>query len=227
MIPMDSEPIYLTQGCVKVKVNGADKYISVDSFLEILDRSISADRAARTEDMFPPRGMVYFGRTASKTMINCYYPGGVRNIKYGDHDRPSVIPNIIVAHTLVNKPNGLEMEQSKYFCTDLPTSRLPRRFINGINHAERIFLLPFTNTYDGGNMCYGSNTMPRVFADGNLRGLDWYYDYMFESPFNNDLGLRALGDSVSPGTWYRDLARIASEGGEFPYNRLSGFTPLA
>lgn len=222
-----AQPVYIMDSCVKVVINGADKFISLDTFLEVIDRSVSAERASRVEDMFLPSNVLYIGRSASKLFINCYYAGGVKNLKYGRYDRPSVVPNIIVSHSLDSKGSEWQVSSTKYFCTDLTPAKLPRRFINGISAPDRIFLLPFTNTYTDGRMCYGGNTMPARFADGNLRGLDWYYQYMFESPFNDDLGIRALSRAPSPSEWYATLAKKAKDGEPFPYDRLEGFTPLS
>ena len=226
MVTVQAQPVYLMDGCVKVMINGSEKFIAMDSFLEILDRSISADRAARVEDMFLPSNVMYMGRSASKLFLNCYYAGGVRNVTYGS-SRPSVIPNIVVAHSLESRGADWQVSSTKYFCTDIAASRLPRRFINAAAPSDRVFLLPFTNTYGDGRMCYGSNTMPVKFQGGNLRGLDWYYQYLFESPFNDDLGLRALARQQSPSDWYRSLAKKAKDGEPFPYELLEGFTPLS
>lgn len=74
-------------------------------------------------------------------------------------------------------------------------------------------------------MCYGRNTMPVRFAEGSLRGFDWYYQYLFESPFNSDLGLYGVsGKSVNE--WFALLAERAANGQTFPYSDLVGFTTL-
>lgn len=225
-IDVDAQQVFLMDGCVKTIVNGAEKFISLEDFVSILERGLSSQRATQTEQLFLPRGVTYMGRTASSISLNCYHPGGIRNIKYHDNNRPSVIPNIIVSHRLSCAGHDMTVESTRYFCTDLPASRLPRRLINSVNPEERIYLLPFTNTYAEGNMCYGSNSMPRVFHEGNLRGLDWYYDYMFESPFNDDLGITALARSESPSSWYSQLARLAQTNEPFPYEKLRGYRPL-
>ncbi|HET8686720.1 MAG TPA: hypothetical protein VFM18_08655 [Methanosarcina sp.] len=225
LVKVDSVPFTLLDNCVKINVKGVDKYISLDTFLEILDKSIAANRQVRTEELFLPSNTYYLGRSAGKIMLTCYYAGGVRNVKYFDADRPSVVPNIIVSY-LVNTTGDIwKVSSAKYFCTDLPPSRLPRRFITSESHSERIFGIPFSNHYGEGRMCYGNNVMPVSFPNGNLRGLDYYYQFLFTSPFNDDLGVRAVaGHSVSG--WYSKIAKIASEGGSFPYDQLRGFTPL-
>lgn len=209
---------------VVVVINGAEKHISLDSFLAAITSSSSQSEDGSIEGVLLPSNTFFFARSATRINLSCYYAEGVRNVKYGSHDRPSVIPNIIVSHVL-NK-NGQEwvINTTRYFCTDKPVSALPGTFINAAKLDAGIFGLPFSNTYSDNRMCYGGNSMPHVFRNNNLRGLDWYYQYLFETPFNDDLGINGLYSRVTPETWYARLAKLAEEGASFPYKDLAGFT---
>lgn len=224
-VSMEAQVVYILDDCVKVSVNGVDKYLSHEDFLSIMDKGIGAEREQSMEGVTLPANTFYFARSASRIQMSCYYPGGIRDVNYSGVVRPSVTPNIIVSHALELRDSDWFQTSSWYFCTDLAVGRLPSVFTKSTKAADRIFLLPFTNTYDSGVMCYGDNTMPRRFSGGNLRGLDWYYQYLFASPFNNDLGIYATG-ARSPeaiGAWYKKLADLAADGGTFPYSCLSGF----
>lgn len=213
----------VTPTCVVVKSNGVDKFISLDSFLSALAASSTVGEGDSIEGVLLPSNTFFFARTVTRIRLSCYYAGGVRNVKYSEFDRPSVVPNIIISHTLVKSGDTWSLSTSRYMTTDLPVSGLPNRFINSASASDRVFGLPFTNTYADGRMCYGGNSMPAAFRGNNLRGLDWYYQYLFETPFNDDLGLSALSNRQSPSLWYQKLATLASEGKPFPYNELSGY----
>lgn len=224
-VSKEAQVVYLLDDCVLVKVNGVDKYLSHESFLAIIEKSIGTEREATLEGVMLPNNTFYFARSSSKIQLSCYYPGGTRDVNYLDTVRKSVTPNIIVSHTLDKRENDWVQSESLYYCTDFSVSRLPAKVVRSLDPANHIFLLPFTNTYDSAQMCYGDNTMPKRFTGNNLRGLDWYYQFLFAGAFNNDLGVRAIG-SMSESSireWYATLAKIAEDGGKFPYERLSGY----
>lgn len=208
---------------VVTNVNGIDKYISLDSFLAAIASSSNTGEGGDLKGVLLPSNTFFFAQSATRINLSCYYAGGVRNIKYAGHDRPSVIPNIIISHSLTNSGGSWTVNSTRYFSTDRSVAGIPHRFINGVSAEEKVYGMPFTNTYSDNRMCYGSNSMPQQFRNENLRGLDWYYQYLFETPFNDDLGVSALGRRQSPADWYGKLARLAEEGQPFPYSDLAGF----
>lgn len=224
-VSKEAQVVYLLDDCVKVTVNGIDKYLSHEVFLAIIEKSIGTERDAVLEGMLLPNNTFYFARSSNRVQLSCYYPGGVRDVNYLDTIRKSVIPNIVVSHTLEKREDDWIQSESRYYCTDISVGRLPARVVWDINAADHIFLLPFTNTYASAQMCYGDNTMPRRFTSNNLRGLDWYYQFLFAGAFNNDLGVKAINttNDASIRAWYDTLATIAEEGGKFPYERLNGY----
>ena len=222
-VPVDFIDLKITPYGAVFNADGAEKVVSYDSLIAMLS-SAANTTAGGLEDLFLPSNVFYFGRSGSNLYLNMYFPEAVKTIQFYDRKRPSVVPNIILSVPLTKDSGSGDYRVGvvKYFCTDLPVSKLPRQFISSINHANRVFLLPFTNTYDDGHMCTGGNTMPVRLVNGNLRGLDWYYNYLFESPFNEDLGVRATG--MSPSNWYDLLAKTAEAGARFPYEKLRGWT---
>lgn len=123
----------------------------------------------------------------------------------------------------------MKVESSRYFCTDLSVGelggRIPKNHAGVDVSAGRMYLFPFTNMYDSANMCFGNNAMQVVYPADDLRGLSWYYDMVWASPFNNDLGVKAVARSISPEAWYDQLAKAAEDGEAFPYEVLRGYVP--
>jgi hypothetical protein len=134
-------------------------------------------------------------------------------------------PNIIISHKL-EKHNNKQWRTvgSRFFCTDKRSGALSKGLIWDQNPTNRVYLSPFPNTYAEGHMCYGGNSMPSHFQDNNLQGLNWYYQFLFESPFNNDLGLRSLKEEVVAQDWFKTLETAAKNNEPFPYEKLRGYT---
>jgi hypothetical protein len=206
---------------------GVKKQISHASLKEILDRSLNTvETSVDIKGMLLPSNVFFFSQTKNKIMFNVYYAGGNRNMIYGEQKLEIAAPNIIIAFTLKKDLDDWIVESAYYFCTDLPVSKLPKTFIGQISNKEGIYLLPMSNTYDQGNMCYGNNAMPARFKDNNFRGLDWYFRFLWETPFNNDLGIRAVGDRIGVSAWYKLLEKLAKEKKTFPYKDLRGWKKL-
>lgn len=228
--------VSVMESSVRIDLGGGTyKYISIEDFMKILSTASSKVREDVVVGYQLPSNVFFLASSGTNLYLSCYYPGGVKNLKYqrGSSkevlDRPSAIPNIIISHKIAIESDKLTMQSSQYFCTDLPVSSLPGEFLTRPAHEKRVFLLPFTNTYGSANMCFGQNSMPTTFTNGVLKGLHWYYQYLFESPFNDDLGLNAIDRekfSGPPQEWYSLLATKAEGGESFPYDMLRGFTPL-
>lgn len=202
---------------------GVTKVISLDDFRTILNTAIGQTEDTKLDGFNMPANVFYFAKSGSELQVSCYYPTRVAEIQYHSEHMKIVMPNVIVSHVLQKHGDKRwKVSNSKYFCTDFSVSRLPKDFIYRVDHSRHIFLLPMSNTYYEAHMCFGHNTMPRDFQENNLRGLDWYYQYMFESPFNDDLGVIAIG-SHHVRDWYKLLEKLASEGKPFPYSKLNGF----
>lgn len=223
------EALFL-EDCVVVKIgSGAaelEKKISYEDFKAILTQALGRREDEKLEGYHLPSNCFYFAKSSSQIQLSCYYQERVGEIIYGSKKMKIKVPNLIISHVLGRKPgNSLKVESSKYFCTNLPVNKLPQnKFINSVEPNAKIFLSPFSNTYREGNMCYGGNQMPATYTENNLRGLDYYYQFLFSSPFNNDLGINALSQGRDyVGEWYSELEKIAKAEGPFPYERLRGY----
>lgn len=174
-----------------------------------------------------PSGVVWMSHSATKLKIMCYYPEGVKNINYRGNSVPRVAPNVIISHTLDSTKTGWKVTGSWYLATDLPLSQMSREFYTKSNHAKNIFILPFSNMYDNGTMCTGANQLPKSFDKGDIRGLHHYHEMVFNSPFNNDLGVKAVGTGsryCNAEDWFALLREIALKPNpKFPYEHLMGY----
>ena len=75
--------------------------------------------------------------------------------------------------------------------------------------------------YHDGRMCTGENAVVRSLPEEDLRGLAALSEMAFNSPFNRDLGVRAVPSYNSdPAKWFALLAEKAAKGEGFPYNLL-------
>jgi hypothetical protein len=218
--------IYRTHVEIEI-IKGFRKKISHSDFkrvVSLLDSEVVVDKAI--PGTLPPSNVIFISRTDKIINLTCYYPGAVRTMKYNLETISILTPNIIISHVLKADNEDWLVSSSKFFCTDLTVGKIPKTFINDISHSDRIFLLPMSNTYSEGNMCYGNNSMPVRYKDNNLRGLDYYFSFLWDTPFNNDLGINSLSrnTNLGVGDWYNLLKMTALEGKPFPYNKLRGWT---
>lgn len=211
--------------------NGLRKMVSYENFMDMLaeaTRTLSESREMIGFNL--PSNVFFFAASSREIQISCYYQSAVKPLIYhGDQieNLNIITPNIIISHKLGSMPNkgdkAWDVKDSRYYCTNKRVGDLPKTFIGSTDRSRGIYLLPMSNTYEDGRMCYGNNQMPRHMADNNLRSLDWYYQYLWETPFNNDLGIKATNSSGVK-RWYHEL-KAAAEAAEpkFPYESLYGF----
>jgi hypothetical protein len=223
---LESLPVIIHGDYVEVEVfKGVHKKISHEEFKKIISQLTTQVVQENVAGVAMPSNVIFFSQTGNRIYITMYYAGGVRNLKYESSKFDILAPNIIISHTLtMDNAKDWLVSDSRFFCTDVPISKLPKTFIGGVDASKRIFLLPMSNTYQEAKMCYGNNNMPVRYKDNNLRGLDYYYSYLWDTPFNNDLGIHSVGSRTSVSGWYHLLKKAAEEKKPFPYSLLRGWT---
>lgn len=217
---IDSQPFTLFPNYVEIPINGVKKAISLLDFKMSLDRVLQTE--TKMEQLALPYNCFSFGKTASEIHLSCYHPEKIMEVSHiSTHgDKPTKykipFPNTIISYTLRLQEAYWSLSQAKYFCTDKKVTQLPEgSIILSPSPAEGVWGLPFPNFYPEGAACYGGNTMPVKFTN-NLRGLDYYYQVIFSSPFNNDLGVNSVQTRINPKDWFQKLAALK----EFPYELL-------
>lgn len=208
--------------------NGVYKFITYEDFLEVIRSTVRPDSVPKGDPYHLPSNCFFLELNPTSIRIAMYYPETQKNITYGNLTRLSVVPNIITSFVLtkVTGTQTYKVTSAKYLCTSRPLIEIPREFPTKNTRTHKEFgILPFTNFYDNGDMCYGSNSRVAEIKLPELRPLHSYYDLLFNTPFNNDLGIYAL-KSTSPfhrnyAEWFSHLAKLAKEGKPFPYNELN------
>jgi hypothetical protein len=215
-------PITMYANHVTCEVGGVEKSIHIDDFTNMLEL-MSSGRPKVMNPISLPAGCFAFVATDTQINLSCYYPEVIREIKYKPNGNKEVsfvipFPNLIITFTLKKDIDKMWVVQSaNYFCTTKKITQLTdKEFIVKREPSQGIFRLPFPNVYGSDTMCYGENTMP-ARHNNNLRGLDYYYQFLFTSPFNNDLGVSGLTQSFTPEAWFKHLSKL----GAFPYELLS------
>lgn len=205
-----------------LKIDGIEKAISLIDLKGILDEQLN--NSSRLETIALPPNCFTIAKTANQLEFNCYYPEAIKEIKYKSYYDNVVetyrvpFPNTILYVSLIKSDNKWNLNTLKYFCTNKRVTQLPNdSLISKSDSGEGIFIMPFTNFYEDGRMCYGQNTMVSQFPENNVRGTEWYYQVIFEGTFNDDLGVKGLTTSKSAKDWYKELAEKTS----FPYDLMN------
>jgi hypothetical protein len=220
-------PVVLREDFVEVDLgNNLKKNISYADFRSIIGKIINDTSEVAVSGILPPSNLIFFSHNNKQIKLTCYYPTAIRPLKYLTSKFEIVAPNMIISHVLEKDGKDWLVKSTKFFCTDQPIRKLKTTFIDAVDHHARIFLSPFSNTYAEGRMCYGGNQMPVRYKDDNLRGLDYYYKFLWDSPFNDDLGIPALRRNQYDGAraWYDLLSNNRKEKKAFPYDKVNGWT---
>jgi hypothetical protein len=219
----------LLDDCVRIHLGkGISKLVSYEEFVQSLSGAL--DKTKLSSQMIGyslPPGTFFFSVGASTIEISCYYPECVRELMYSPRGgvptltRKSVIPNVIISHRLTkSKGNSWAVADTRFLSTDKKLSELNRK--SYLKVEPGFFLIPFSNIYEDARMCYGANVRTGKVDLPELRPLHWYYEILFTSPFNDDLGVRALkpADGRTVSWWYTHLAEMAEKNKPFPYELL-------
>lgn len=204
--------------------DGIMRRISYEAFSNFL-LTFQGKVEAETEKGFNfklPANTYAIEMTKTGMKVGMYVPGEVREVTYLTSRKPRVTPNVIVTVLLTGaKEEKWRTSKAFYFCTSLSYQEFSKDIILGPDVSKKISTLPFSNVYQDGQLCFGGNAFPQNFPKGDLRQLRQFYDVLWSSPFNNDLGVRALRNgNFTVESWYENLAKLAADGKPFPYNNL-------
>lgn len=227
-IEIEAQPVLLMRDFVRMEMNNkVFKDISYQDFLSIISEAADVTASKSSIGFQLPSGCFYTSISGDILEISSYYPEAIKPFQYLDSNHNTekfniVTPNIIISYKLKRDKNGeWVLQNSFYLVTDLPVNKLPIEFLKSQSYTKRLFLMPFTNAYADCKMCFGGNRMPVRFPADNLRGLDYYYSFLWDTPFNNDLGIHDKVRNFTVRDWYymlRDLAKVP--GNKFPYEKL-------
>jgi hypothetical protein len=216
----NSVRLHLSNGTTRM-INYADFSSTLLTFLD------KANETSGSITRFLPTNVYVLEEGPGHLNLGFYFPETTKNVNFMGNIRKSVVPNIILnvllSRGVGSKKYDYKFRGAKYYATNLPLSRLSKEMIKGT--GPNIALLPFTNVYDNADLCMGGNAVLQDFPNNDLRPVGWFYEMLWASPFNTDLGLKSLkGDSRfkrDPSVWYSHLAKLATDGKPFPYEELN------
>lgn len=215
-------PIILHDSYVSILINGVEKDISIENFKRILDSCVGVN----ADDVSPialPWGCFIFSKKSDRMQLNCYYPERRMDVTFEDNGKKTLhkfnipFPNVIIYFDLrLIEDGSWKVINTLYFSTNKPVTAFSSNcFVKEKDTSNGVWGLPVCNMYGDGRMCYGKNIMPIRFTD-NLRGLDYYYQVISNSPFNGDLGISSVTGVSTSLKWFEELSKLNS----FPYERM-------
>lgn len=230
-IVVDGITLDLLDDCVRLHLgSGVYKFITYENLIDKLQSTVTKETVkTKREELWLPGGTYYQSVSSAVMNLACYYPECVRNIRFETTSVKTameiVVPNIIITHELTKATsNQWKVTNSKYLVTNKSLAEIERRFPN--KSDPDMDQMCFTNVYNDARLCYGENVRVSEVNLPDLRPLNWYYEILFVSPFNNDLGLPTLHNSTFreyPVKWYEHLAKCAKDKAPFPYQQITKF----
>lgn len=223
-------PLLILQNCIQFYPEDPtkSKMVSYDDFVDLLTSSLKKEDSSEKvgQEYWLPQGTFFFSVHKTKIKICCYYPETKKEITYGRSKALRVVPNIIISVVLEEKSKlnvnfPWAVADVRYLCTKTPLNELPREFYAAPKTG--FGPIPFSNVYSNGTLCFGANVKPGPFKLPDFRGIHGFYQLLFDSPFNNDLGMPGVGSNYSRdiGGWFDFLATLAEQDKPFPYKELS------
>lgn len=193
---------------------GVTKILSLEDFKELFLNCIDDKTQTISKDLILPNGCFHVNMQEGDITLMCYYPGTKTTIKYQPRSDAGIqeftipLPNMVITYTLTEtSPEDSTSYTIQgdviYKITDKTLDQLVSLPFD--NLEDHLKMVPFTNFYESGRMCFGRNIMPMRFTK-NLRGLDYYYKVISLSPFNEDLGVKGMRASYSAATLFHHLS---------------------
>jgi hypothetical protein len=193
-------------GTVVVNMNGVEKKVAFNSFQRFItedfqEKESGSDKPqpAATSTVQMPLGLLYLSDTGKRGVTRhisgaMLYPEQTLFVRHvhGDPDEQYRIP---LPRTLISFRLMADSTDYRYaFLSDSVRYNATWEPISGLRNLDRTSdkrsVLPIPNMYDTGRMCFGKVSLPTRIPPTDLRQLEWLYDLIADSPFNNDLAIR-------------------------------------
>lgn len=200
---------------VEAVVGSQRRVVTYEDFTSLLNSFVTSGTNEETSFSLPS-SCIYLNKTGSELKAMMYYPEQRHDVKLVNQEFKSVVfPNVLVTCYFRKEGGPLYViSQVRYFATNRSEGQVPKEFLSNPDPERGFIALPMPNMYSGGNMCFGRNSQIPPVDGFNLRGMDWYYQLLYRSPFNNDLSIPGVGRQCS--SWLRTL----SEAPSFPYSKF-------
>lgn len=223
-VPAEGIQFAILQGGMRVQIGKTVKMVSLEEGLAALlahFNKLSTESSGKGVTL--PPGVFYFEQGPRSLRLATYHPGMVRNVNYRDRVLPRVTPNVMVAYDLAKEGKFFRTHNNtsvRYYSTQQSFMELRKDRLPTIETAK---LLPFSNVYDNATLCTGSNHLPNKFPENDLSALHAWFNVLWDSPFNTDLGVKAAQEPYrgDPSAWFDLLAKEAEKPNPaFPYHLL-------
>ena len=219
--------VLFTEKSALITAGKFEKRISIEDFYLLLGRQITKTTESDGKSFSLPVGCVVFEQKFKKIRLVCFYPETIKEVTYKNGDGSNVttkaykipFPNLLIQVTLKEQDNGDWLgDPPLYYVSSEPLSRIIDSVkTNSVSpQLDNIFIVPFTNFYDNGTMCYGTSNYFSRFSNNDLRGINYYYQVIFDSAFNNHLGIHNINFKGG----MKDLLTHLSTLETFPYHLL-------
>lgn len=217
-------------GYVSVQNGPFTKNISIKDFAAAISTLVAEEDQVLDQTSFRyPSSIHSVTKTNQGYTVNLYYPECVKTLRHTSAGRKTMyMPNVMIRVTLKEiqgRTNNFSLGDIYWYATDKDRIALGTDWPRGGSSRDHIWTLPFPNVYGDARMCTGGNRLPSViYQDWTV--LDMLYeDVLCGSPFNNDLGVRSISESMNPSQWFNFLGdHYEQEDTErFPYDKLVNY----
>lgn len=218
------------EGFVEVSNGPLKKRISIKDYASVINSLVAEEDQNIAESTIRyPASIHSVSRTNQGYIVNLYYDEREAEVRHTAAGRHTIyMPNVMIRVELRDvqgKPGEFSLGSIRWFATDKTRIALPTDWPTSSNSRDHIWTLPLPNIFSDARMCTGGNRLPSViYYDWTV--LDMLYnDVLIGSPFNNDLSINCLEDSMRPDAWIRHLAEHYNdeETERFPYELLVNY----
>ena len=218
------------EGYVRVQNGALQKNISIKDYVSAISSLVAEEDQVLDQTTFRyPSSIHSVTKTNQGYTVNLYYPEREADVRHTNAGRHTIyMPNVMIRvelREIQGKINEFSLGNIRWYATDKDRVALPTDWPTGANSRDHIWTLPLPNIFRDARMCTGGNQLPSViYQDWTV--LDMLYnDVLIGSPFNNDLQINCLSDSMRPDAWIRHLgAQYQDEESErFPYDLLVNY----
>lgn len=213
--------------------NGVDKTVSIHDFVDSINEAYAPIKQEAIRSFILPQALRKFSPGVSSMKMTMYYPSCIQKIQHVARDSSPVtyeviLPNIVITVTLEkgSKANSwtINRDNVRYLCTSSSYNRFTPEHYERAEPSKGVYIMPFPNMYENGRICFGNEThMPRDIINNNFSPIDQYFQFLFQTPFNDDLGVRGVS-GYSPTDWWKYLQERAKNNQPFPYEKLRDFS---
>ena len=219
-----------SEGYAEVSNGLFNKKVSLKDFASVINSLIAQeDQVIENSTVRYPSSIHSVTRTNTGHIANLYFPEAEAEVRHTSGGKKTIyMPNVMIRvelREIQGKVGEFSLGSINWYATDKSKTALSTEWPTGGSSRDHIWTLPFPNIFGSASMCTGGNRLPSViYSDWTILDM-LYYDVLIGSPFNNDLSVPSLSDSVGPRSWIDNLHDHwkDEESERFPYDLLVNY----